>query len=136
MPLLTVSDSRNVLAAWMDGQYWRRDSPSETLDSPGEMLDYLTDHGWSVADEPFTPVIRKTELSAARRDGYQDWEILEVVRCGRHPWVLKNIQQRRRQSFNPFHGYIASGVAMAILFCLPLALGWVFRPLRSSWHTS
>ena len=77
LPILSVNDPHHALALWIDGEYWQRDSP-------GQILDYLADKSWLVAGEPFTPVIRKDEISAARRDGYQDWEILEVVRYGRH----------------------------------------------------
>ena len=84
-------------------------------------------------------IISKQDLAGARRVGYPDWEILEFVEDGSGPREIKRFQERHRKAFNPFHGLIASGVAMSILFCVPVVLGWVFKPLsdrRTRVHNS
>jgi hypothetical protein len=140
IPILSVSD-QSEMSIWIYGNSYR-------FNGDGELLDYLasahskapnslpqnTKDKWAQYAEPATqsaPSIQEVELSAARNNGYRDWEILEILRYGRHPWVLEDLEARRRQAFNPFRGLIASSVAMVTLFCLPLVLGWVFRPLAA-----
>lgn len=110
-PSLTVQ--ANNPSAWIYQNQNRLDN--------SQMLDALVKAG----------SIREGELAAARHNGYRDWEIIEVIRDGHHPGVLQEFQRHRRQAFNPFHGLIASGVAMALLFCIPVAIGWAIKPLRS-----
>lgn len=45
-------------------------------------------------------------------------------------------QAQKRSEFNPFHGTIASGFPMLILYLLPYAAAWVVRPVVSQFFTS